>query len=362
MQPASSPHARFWRWFQANGHRLRAMMYGRDHDAREEASEELREAVAHLKPGLVLEFGPTPTEELRDLIVSADGRRERVDFIKDFVASAPELPGWNVVAFRPRMPINEDIAIRLEDQEVGPDDLWFRIAEDDDGLALTLHVRGLTPENERLRGLGAALLAEHSVGERDAMTLLSDLQVEPLPDVPEAAGLRPFRELVSLFDEVKERKYPPPGSLVLDPEGEWQAMEGTMGGSPALVLLNTGLRRVAGHPAYDHRLAVHVPFNRARPDGMPETEDEYTAVQEIGTRLGEGLEEGQQSLLAATIMTKGRRDLILHTHDVDGALRRLESLKAGVQTHRVEASAERDTFWGLYRSLLHGGQKEEAEE
>src|SRR5436189_71206 len=84
--------------------------------------------------------------------------------------------------------------------EVGPD--------------LTLRVRGLTPANERLRGLGASLLAQHAVGERDALTMLSALNMEPLPKDPAAAGLRPFRDLVVVFDETRARKYPPPGALV----------------------------------------------------------------------------------------------------------------------------------------------------
>lgn len=361
MQPVSPAQKRFWSWFQANGHRLRAIMYGPDDDARRDADGELREAIADVAPGFILEFGPTPTEELRELIVSADGRRERVDPVKDFVASAPEMPGWRVVAFRPRMAIADSVVIRLEDEEIGPEQVWFRIAEGDDGLDLTLSVRGLTPENERLRGLGASLLAEHAVGEQDALTMLGSLQLEALPDSPGSTDLRPFRELAGVFDEVKARKYPPPGSLVLDPEGEWQAMQGKIDGSPALVLLNTGLRGVAGHPAYDHRLEVSVPFNRARADGMPATEEEYLATQDLGTRLGEALEQDQESLLAATIMTKGRRDLILYTHNAASALGRLEGLRAEVSTHRVEARVERDTFWALYRSLLYGGRKNGAD-
>src|SRR5262249_51671501 len=157
MQP-SPDHARFWRWFQNNGGRLRALMYGRDEAARERASEELREASEEVAPGLILEFGPSDEGERLQLIVSADGKPEHVDAVKDFVAAAPALPGWSVVAFRPRLPIDDSLEIVLQGERVGPDDIWFRVAEGDDGLDLALHVRGMTRQNERLRGLGASLL------------------------------------------------------------------------------------------------------------------------------------------------------------------------------------------------------------
>jgi hypothetical protein len=358
---ADPARARFWDWFRANGDRLRDTMYGPDQDAREAASAELREAVEPVQPGLVLEFGPAPEGGPRQLVVSADGRPERVNAVKEFVASAPALRGWDVVAFRPRMPIGDSIEIVLGAERVGAGDIWFQVTADDDGLNLTLNVRGLTAANERLRGLGASLMAEHAVGEGDAMTLLSSLRFAALPDDPAAAGLRPFPDLVGVFDEEKARRYPPPGELPLDTEGSWQGLRGVIDGAPAWVLLNTALRRFAGHPAYDRRLTVAIPFNQAGPDGMPASEKELTAVQDIGTRLGEALEEGQQSLLALTLMTRGRRKLVLYTSNADAARRRLDELRAGVETHRVEAGVEWDTFWGMYRSFCDAAAHREEE-
>jgi hypothetical protein len=360
MAREADPQAQFWQWFRSNGARLRAAMYGEDHDAREEASEELREAIGGVQEGLILEIASPPTEEIGQLVVSADGHRELVDTVKDFVAAAPDLPGWEVVAFRPRMPIADDMAIHLEDEAVSPDDIWFMVGQGEDGLDLTLHVRGLTEENKKLRGLGAMLLAEHMVGELDALTLLDSLDVAALPDDPAEEGLLPLSELPAIFDQAKEEKFPPPGSLALDEAG-WQGLEGTISGVPAVALLNTALQGVVGHPDYDHRLVVTIPY-RARPDGMPASDEEYDAVQELGSQLGEELEEGQESLLAITIMTGGRRELILYTHDAPSALQRLEDLRAEAPRD-FEADVQRDTFWGMYRAFIQGAQEgEEIEE
>jgi hypothetical protein len=358
MQPASAK-TRFWQWFRANGDRLRAAMFGKDSEAREEASAEMREAVVEIEPGLVLEFSGAGDDE-RHLIISADGRPELVDAVKDLVASAPELPGWEVTGFRPRLPADGGFRISLGGETVDPADLWFAVEGSEDGLRLTLHVGGLTKENEQLRGLGASLLAEHAIGELDALTLLGGLEIERLPRDPAAAGLRPFAELAQVFDQERERKYPPPGSLSLD-EGAWQGIEGEIDGSPALGLFNAGLISVAGHPAYDRRLEISVAFHDVRDDGLPASSEEFEAVRDLEERIAEKLEEDQQSLLALTIMTAGRRDLILYTSDAESALRRMEEIEDEARTHEVQATVERDTFWGLYRSFCQATEEEEGD-
>jgi Family of unknown function (DUF695) len=360
MQPDPA-RARFWQWFLDNGERLRAAMFSKVAQDREDATAELRDVTEPVAPGLIFEFGPAGEGEPRPVVVSADGQPERVDAVKEFVASAPPLPGWEVVAFRPGMEIGESIEIALEDQRVGAADLWFRVTEDEDGLNLALHVRGLTPENRKLRGLGATLLAQHAVGERTSLTLLNSLKVEPLPDDPPAAGLQPFGKLVAVFGEARERRYPPPGSLPVDLDEGWLQMAGTIGGADALILLHAGLRPVAGHPDYDRRLTVTIPF-RAREDGMPATQEEYVAVADLGDRVSDALGTGQESLLAMTMTRQGRRELTFYTSAPEEALTRLEVLRAGEQTYPIEAEVDWDTYWGKYRSFCAAAEEGEGKE
>jgi hypothetical protein len=95
---------------------------------------------------------------------------------------------------------------------------------------------------------------------------------------------------------------------------------------------------------------------------MPATEEEYVAVGDMGDRLSEALEQGQESLLGFSVMTQGRRDLIFYTADAEAALQRLDELRAGVDSHTIEVNVEWDTFWGAYRSFSQGAQEEEDEE
>jgi hypothetical protein len=359
MKPTSD-QALFWQWFDINGNRLLAAACGDDLQAREAAMGELAAASAAAAPGLVLEMCRGREGKAHELIVSVDGKWELVDAAKEFVDAAPALDGWNVVAFRPRE-IMSSMVITLAGERVGADDVWFRVSEGSYGLDVILYVRGLTKANRDRRGLAASLLAEHAVGERDTLTLLNARAAEPLPETPASGGLRPLGELAAAFDGVKAKRFPPPGKLPFGQDSEWATVQGTRDGSPLVGLLHLGLRAVAGHPDYDRRLTVRIPY-QSKGNGFPATREEYLAVCDVGERLTDVLQEGQQSLLALSIMTAGRRELIFHTADAQAALQRVESFRAEGVSHDLEPEVERDTFWNLYRNFCESPGSDEADE
>jgi hypothetical protein len=75
---------------------------------------ELAEVGKEAAPGLVLEICKGREGKAHELIVSVDGKSELVDAAKDFVDAAPAVPGWNIVAFRPRDEIVDGMEIALE--------------------------------------------------------------------------------------------------------------------------------------------------------------------------------------------------------------------------------------------------------
>ena len=357
-----SDEARFWQWFENNSERLQTTVFGTDGQARERAMRELAEVSQEAAPGLVLEFCKGQEGNAHALIVSVDGKSELVDAAKQFVDAAPALPGWNVVAFRPRDEIAGSMEIDLEGERLGADDIWFRVTDSSDGLDLILYVRGLTEANKRPRGLAALLIAEHAVGERDTLTLLTSRAARPLSKAPASESLRSIRELADAVDRVKAKKYPPPGKLPLGAESEWGTVQGTKSGSPLLGIIDLGLRVVAGHPDYDRRLTVSIPFHEPDGNGFPAKREEYLAVRELEERLTEVLQQGQQSLLTVSIMASGRRELILYTANAEAALQRLEGFRANGVSHELKTEVERDTFWGLYLNFCQSRGSAEPDE
>jgi hypothetical protein len=93
----------FWSWFQARRHDIEhdvasiRQMGGPSNLITDELGERLRANW----PDLVHEIGRAG-DGMFELIISADGIRERFPVVTECVKNAPELPGWRFIAFRPR--------------------------------------------------------------------------------------------------------------------------------------------------------------------------------------------------------------------------------------------------------------------
>ena len=190
----ASPEERFWQWFDQNSSRLFAFEADQDRVFRD-----LKGALHKVHEGLTFEFGPVRGGK-REFIVSADGITERFPAVRKLVSAAPSLSQWIVIPFRP--PKDIEMVIEYDGCRVGPDDVWFRSEPDGDRIGLTLHVRGLTDETKRSLGGATFILLDNALGEYAVESRVGFIEWNGLPDRPEAAGLRPFREIREVFDVV----------------------------------------------------------------------------------------------------------------------------------------------------------------
>src|SRR4051794_12414263 len=100
----------FWEWLAANTARIQA---SKDVAS---AEAEISEPFQRQYPGLVWEIG-RKAEGRWDFCVSADGRREKFPDVERAVREAPQLPGWNVRAFRQRGAL--DVTLRMGAHTLG---------------------------------------------------------------------------------------------------------------------------------------------------------------------------------------------------------------------------------------------------
>jgi hypothetical protein len=191
--------ARFWRWFAANSERLQ------DFESDREAKfEEVAAELHRVHDGLTFAFGPVG-EGGREFVVSADGVREVFPAVQALVAAAPPLPGWRVVAFRPRESARESAQIQMGDVKLGMEDVWFKARPDRGKVGLTLYVRGLSPNDVQQGEIlkqAAFIFLDHVLGEYDVETKVGAIDWKALPRDPAARGLKPFTEITAAVDEL----------------------------------------------------------------------------------------------------------------------------------------------------------------
>jgi len=193
VAPATVEDHAFWTWIAAHVGDLRAITRGD-----EPIMDELAARLRAVDPGLAFEVGvgTAPFE----LIISADGVRDKFPVVQRLVAAAPPITGLEPIAFRPRK--SADFGIRIEGIELGAGDVWFTATPAGATLDVVLYVRGLDGTRDDVRKYATYVLLDTLLGEYDVETRLGGIEWRAAPTAP-AAPLRPLTELPAEVDRLK---------------------------------------------------------------------------------------------------------------------------------------------------------------
>lgn len=195
--PAPDPSPAFWAWIAANLEALEAVKTGQ-----EPVTKELARELKKVDPRLVFELGIG--REPFELIISADGNKALFAQVKKFVATAPQIPGAKVIAFRPRKPI-EGFSMKVGERTLAGTDLWFVAGADPNRkglLGVDVFVVGMKGERDEPLQDAAFMMLEATVGEFDLETKIGEIQFKPAPASLELP-LKPLKELPATVDAWK---------------------------------------------------------------------------------------------------------------------------------------------------------------
>lgn len=144
-----------------------------------------------------------------------------------------------------------------------------------------------------------------------------------------------------------------PQRFVHSPGGcSWENARGHLGGLPAFLRVNATLRDHVPRPGFGHEIAVVIHFNSAGADGLPESEQDLSAVDEIEEGIKECLESSGTAVLAVVVTCDGVRRLYFYSSDAPAAIERRErELGPGMETHRVDFDIRPDPAWERYNEF-----------
>jgi hypothetical protein len=186
----------FWQWLDANSRRLQAGLQADPQGT----SQEISRAFERAYPDLTWEvsFSEVPPWLF---CVSADGRPELFDRVRDAVSEAPAMSEWKVQPFRPRGSL--DAEIDMGGRVLGYGDVWCAVEPLGGGVGVTLCIRGLSAENEESLSSAAAVLMDNAVGEYDGVMKVRGLARAPLPPDPRRTEtFFPLAELPGFLDSL----------------------------------------------------------------------------------------------------------------------------------------------------------------
>jgi hypothetical protein len=180
----------FWSWFQKNEDSL--FNFEKD---QQRVFKNLAAAMKKVNPDLTFEFSQI-TDNKREFVISADGFRSAFPAVESFFRSAPCLPRWTFVKFRPRRGSGDLI---IGDIKVGTNDLEFTIHPDGGKAGLTVFVKGYNEEKVKQFTQIAFIHLDHAIGEYDMETQVGFVNVKPFEEKSQLER-HSFNDLPRVFD------------------------------------------------------------------------------------------------------------------------------------------------------------------
>jgi hypothetical protein len=194
------PKRHFWEWF--NRHNTAYLELNKK--SKKEAAYWLHELNAHLRAYFKF-FGfsvALPDNGIASLTITVNGKAMHFKKVEAFVATAPEIPGWNIMALEEPMPIDFMLEKQMEKAGIHPAEFFFSFAGDDpEDTDLIIH-HPLCREGNKRIFLQLAydavynLLGERSFGMDLGLLEIANLStagavdVHQLEDLPAHISLR----------------------------------------------------------------------------------------------------------------------------------------------------------------------------
>jgi hypothetical protein len=146
MSKLSKRH--FWEWFKRNNKEYLDL----NNKSKKEATYWLNELNTHLRAYYkFFEYSvslPNDGKGLPKLTVTVNGRAMHFKKVDDFVATAPEIPGWQIGALEDPMPIDFLMEKHIESTGIHPGEFFFSFASDDpDDTSLIMYHPLCSPHN-----------------------------------------------------------------------------------------------------------------------------------------------------------------------------------------------------------------------
>jgi hypothetical protein len=191
--------AEFWRFFQKHESEL-ATASSADHPVYDQILDRLQQ----ISPGLYFEF--SSNTGVSELIITADGNRSLFDLVESIVAAAPKIPGWSVLALKPRLGF--PVTARWETVTIAIADIVFEPLEQarSDDLGIRIFVPRITTESARDAHNALLRALDHALGERAFSESVQYIEVVPLSKDVLATDHIPLAQLENFINWRRKRR------------------------------------------------------------------------------------------------------------------------------------------------------------
>lgn len=173
--PKGTPEQAFWKWFQSN----ESSLFDFEKD-QENTFDRLGAEMHKLNPSLTFEFGPKENGR-REFVISADGIKDAFPEVETLYATAPSLPRWKFIKFRPRRTPSD---ISYQGVTVKAASVSVQVKRNGEVADLTVFIPGYAQTEHKTYASITFLLLDEALGEYDVETRIGQINLESATSVP----------------------------------------------------------------------------------------------------------------------------------------------------------------------------------
>ncbi len=112
----------FWNWFKKNEAKFYFLNQIENPLEKENILDAFEKKLHQYCNHFSFEIGGFPNG-IQELIISSNGNSKYFEKIVNFISEAPEIPNWNIIAFK--QPNYEDFTTELKEIKVNANETWF---------------------------------------------------------------------------------------------------------------------------------------------------------------------------------------------------------------------------------------------
>lgn len=213
------------------------------------------------------------SENVAELVISADGKITNIGFIENLVAEAPQLTNWKFTALKPALDI-KDVGISMSNYTFTKENLSFYAEEipgRPDELIIKVAHNDCTPENKNNIANGVFIFLDNFLGELNFATTIDHLEV--ISKTEATQELIPIEKLNAyLIWREKEFIEKHEGERHDTENDTYSSFEAKMrDGSPIIAIVNTALLRWDAKASHPWMLAIEMAYDGKQTNGLPDT-------------------------------------------------------------------------------------------
>ena len=185
--------AQFWAWFSKRHDEYRSVDRSTNS---EDLLDRFQEQLHRYDDRLYFEISEPLKDGSNELIITAEGIRERFSKVEALVAAAPKIPEWTIIAFRPALGF--EFVHEYGELKIDPRKLWFlpliaKSAPSILGLRVGLPAFDEAAEDKIKNSVW--IILDTGLGEQICAERIRHLEVVVLPEKPEEEGFIELPEL-----------------------------------------------------------------------------------------------------------------------------------------------------------------------